>query len=248
MTVTRVDVQRYWVITAAASERRDLTWLLAHARTFEVDVRNITEDYCVLGVMGPAARRALQPHTMSALTTELFPFATAKDIELAGITVRAARITYVGTLGWELYVPVANAQQVFDALMPMQLAGYHALDSLRIEKAYRHWGHDISDEDTPIEAGLSFTVAWEKADGFVGREALLEQRQRGVTKRLVLFELTDPEQLLYQRRADLAGRTHRRPDYIRRVRTQHWRCAWFRLRDSGGAVEEGVPCWRATIR
>ncbi|MDH3643120.1 MAG: FAD-dependent oxidoreductase, partial [Gammaproteobacteria bacterium] len=113
--------------------------------------------------------------------------------------VRATRITYVGALGWELYVPWSDAPSVYAAIAESEPvhAGYHAMDSLRMEKAYRHWGHDITDEDTPMEAGLSFTVDWNKPDGFIGREALQEQRASGVRKRLGLFMLEDPEPLLY---------------------------------------------------
>jgi glycine cleavage system aminomethyltransferase T len=124
-------------------------------------------------------------------------------IELGLALVRASRITYVGELGWELYVPTEFMQGVYDELVSsgkdygLVHAGYHALNSLRIEKAYRHWGHDITDEDTPLEAGLGFAVKWDKAGGFIGREALLRQKQSGHLKRLVQFKLKSPEPLLY---------------------------------------------------
>jgi 4-methylaminobutanoate oxidase (formaldehyde-forming) len=110
--------------------------------------------------------------------------------------VRAIRVSYVGELGWELYVPVAGAAAVWDALMAagdVTPAGYYALDALRIEKGYRAWGRELTPDDTPLEAGLGFTVAWDKPGGFVGREALLAQRARGVSRRLLLFALADPE-------------------------------------------------------
>ena len=117
--------------------------------------------------------------------------------------MRASRITYVGELGWELYVPTEFMQGVYDELVGagerygLVHAGYHALNSLRIEKAYRHWGHDITDEDTPLEAGLAFAVKFDKAGGFIGREALLQQKQSVLRKRLVQFKLKSPEPLLY---------------------------------------------------
>jgi len=132
-----------------------------------------------------------------------FPFATSRVIELGFALVRASRITYVGELGWELYVPTEFMQGVYDELVGsgkrygLVHAGYHALNSLRIEKAYRHWGHDITDEDTPLEAGLGFAVKWDKPGGFIGREALLRQQQSGLLKRLVQFKLKSPEPLLY---------------------------------------------------
>src|SRR5690606_2842328 len=124
-------------------------------------------------------------------------------IDLAHARVRASRITYVGELGWELYIPTEFAPAVFDAIAAageshgMKLAGYHAMNSLRMEKGYRHWGHDITDEDTPLEAGLGFAVAWDKPGGFIGREALLAQREQGVTRRLAQFALADAGRMLY---------------------------------------------------
>ncbi len=117
--------------------------------------------------------------------------------------MRASRITYVGELGWELYVPTEFMQGVYDDLTQagtrhgLKHAGYHALNSLRMEKAYRHWGHDITDEDTPLEAGLSFAVKWDKPGGFIGREALLRQKHTGCSQRLVQFQLKSAEPLLY---------------------------------------------------
>jgi 4-methylaminobutanoate oxidase (formaldehyde-forming) len=114
------------------------------------------------------------------------------------------RVTFVGELGWELYVPSEFAGHVFDAIMAegedfgLKLAGLHVLDSCRIEKAFRHWGHDITDEDTPLEAGLGFAVRLDKNADFIGRDALLRQKEAGkLTKRLVQFALDDPEPLLY---------------------------------------------------
>ncbi len=117
--------------------------------------------------------------------------------------VRASRITFVGELGWELYVPSEFMAGVYDEIVAagqdydLAHAGYHALNSLRIEKAYRHWSHDITDEDTPLEAGLGFTVRFDKAGGFIGRDALLRQQESGLKRQLVQFRLTDPGPLLY---------------------------------------------------
>jgi 4-methylaminobutanoate oxidase (formaldehyde-forming) len=117
--------------------------------------------------------------------------------------VRATRITYVGELGWELTIPTEFAPHVFDRIVAagapfgLRLCGYHALNSLRLEKAYRHWGHDIDSDSTLLEAGLGFTAAWSKPGGFVGREALLRQREAGLHRRLVQFLLQDREQSLF---------------------------------------------------
>ena len=196
LTVTREADDRYLVVTGPASQVRDFTWLRSqipgHARCTAVDV---TSGLAVLGVMGPRSRDLLQSLTTADLSAATFPFATSREIDLGYARVRASRITYVGELGWELYVPGEAAPAVFDTIMAagadhgLRLAGYHALNSLRMEKAYRHWGHDISPDETPLEAGLGFAVAWDKPGGFAGREALLRQRDEGVRQRLVLFQL-----------------------------------------------------------
>jgi glycine cleavage system aminomethyltransferase T len=191
-------------VTAAGSQTRDLAWLKrnipedAHAAAYDV-----TSSQTVLGVMGPRARDLLQPLTDANLSNEAFPFATSQVIDLGYARVRASRITYVGELGWELYIPNEFTQGVYDVIseaggaVGLQLAGYHAMNSLRIEKGYRHWGHDVTDEDTPLEAGLGFAVAMDKPGGFIGREALMRQKERGLTRRLVQFALEDDEPLLY---------------------------------------------------
>jgi 4-methylaminobutanoate oxidase (formaldehyde-forming) len=153
--------------------------------------------------MGPESRRLLATLTDADLSNEKFPFGTSQVVDLAYARVRASRITYVGELGWELYIPSEFAQSVYDeivragAAFGLRHAGYHALNSLRMEKAYRHWGHDIGDEDTPLEAGLGFAVAWSKPDGFIGRDALLLQKESGVRRRLVNFKLNSNTHLLY---------------------------------------------------
>src|SRR6185369_394190 len=147
------------------------------------------------------SRELLARLTRADLSNAAFPFGTTRELALGYATVRATRITYVGELGWELYVPTEFAMGVYDAVVAageavgLRHAGYHAMDSLRMEKGYRSWGHDIGRDDTPLDAGLGFAVAFKK-DGFVGREALLRQRDRPLARRLVAFTLDDPEPLL----------------------------------------------------
>ena len=153
--------------------------------------------------MGPGSRTLLSQLTDADLSNGAFPFGTSREIELGYARVRASRITYVGELGWELYVPTEFAAGVYEAIASagagagLVHAGYHAMNSLRMEKGYRHWGHDIADEDSPLQAGLAFAVAFGKRDGFVGREALLAQKGQGLKRRLVQFALEDPEPLVY---------------------------------------------------
>ncbi|RFO97834.1 FAD-dependent oxidoreductase [Rhodoferax lacus] len=204
LTITREAPDRFMVVTAAATQTRDLAWLQRHipadARAFALDV---SSSMAVLSVMGPKSRALLQSLTSTDMSHEAFPFGTSQTIDLGYARVRASRITYVGELGWELYIPTECAPGVFDVLMEagqafgLKLCGYHALNSLRMEKGYRHWGHDISDEDTPLQAGLGFAVAMDKPGGFIGQEALQQQKQQGLTRKLLQFALQDASALLY---------------------------------------------------
>ena len=205
LTVTRLSETAYLIVGGAETESKDFNWL--KRRIDDADVRavltNVTSAMGVLSIMGPRARDLLQSLTPDDVSGAAFPFGTSREIELGLARVRASRITYVGELGWEIYVPSEFMQGVYDELSAAGLsfglvhAGYHALNSLRIEKAYRHWGHDITDEDTPLEAGLGFAVKWDKPGGFIGREALLRQKSSGYARRLVQFKLKSPEPLLY---------------------------------------------------
>ena len=204
LTVTREAPDRYLIVTAAATQVRDLAWLKDHipngARAVATDV---TSAHAVLGVMGPNSRALLAALTPADMSNDAFPFGTSQIIDLGYARVRASRVTYVGELGWELYIPTEFATGVYDVLVEagsgfgIRQAGYHALNSLRMEKGYRHWGHDISPDETPLEAGLGFAVRWTKPDGFIGRDALLEQKEHGVPQRLAQFALHDRERLLY---------------------------------------------------
>jgi 4-methylaminobutanoate oxidase (formaldehyde-forming) len=217
LTVTRIDENEYLVVTAAAAGTRDAAWLRRRCRGLDVAITNITEQTSTFGVMGPNSRALLSTLTSAGLTNDKFPFGTTQRIEVAGHDVLAMRMTYEGELGWELYVPWDKATSLYDAIFDvgddfgLKHAGYHAMNTLRLEAGYRHWGHDITDEDTPLEAGLGFAVGWDKAS-FKGREALLAQRELPRTKRLIQFRLEDPDRLLYHdepiyRDGEVVGRT-----------------------------------------
>lgn len=204
LTVTREAPDRFLIVSAAATQVRDFAWLVDHipttARAIATDV---TSSMTVLSVMGPNSRALLARLTSADLSNEVFPFRTSQIIDLGYARVRANRITYVGELGWELYITTEFAAGVFDVIdkagrdVGLTYAGYHALNSLRMEKGYRHWGHDISTDETPLEAGLGFVVGWSKPAGFIGRDALAAQREKGVQRRLAQFALHDAEKLLY---------------------------------------------------
>ena len=219
VTVTRLAEDSFMVLSAAADQVRDMAWLKAHmpkdAHCFLTDV---TAGYAFLNVQGPNSRALLGRVSPNDFSNEAFPFGTSQEIELGYGIVRASRITYVGELGWELLVPSDQAQHVYDELvgagdgLGLTHVGYHALNSLRIEKAYRHMGHDITEEDSPTEAGLGFAVAWDKPGGFIGRDGALRRRDAGPNRRLVTFLLDDPEPLMYHneliwRDNQLVGRT-----------------------------------------
>jgi 4-methylaminobutanoate oxidase (formaldehyde-forming) len=203
LTVTRLAGDAFMIVTAAAAATHDADWIRRHLDGARSVLTDVTSGQAVLGVMGPQSRALLARLTDADLANDAFPFLTSREIWLAAAPVRAARITYVGELGWELYVPSEFAAGAYDALVAagddlgLRHAGYHAMDSLRIEKAYRSWGHDLGGEDTPFEAGLGFAVRLDKRGGFIGRDALAAQRERPLTRRLVVFLLDDPEPLLY---------------------------------------------------
>ena len=192
------------MVTAGASQTRDFHWLRSSIKASEKAwLTDMTAAYGVLSVMGPRSRELLQILTPADLSNETFPFGCSREIELGYAVIRASRISYVGELGWELYIPSDFALGVFDRLfeagegLALAPAGLHALNSLRIEKAYRHWGHDIGPEDDPLAAGLGFAVSWDKAGGFRGRDALLNVADKPMTRRMTQFLLEDPEKMLY---------------------------------------------------
>jgi sarcosine dehydrogenase len=198
LTVTRLAADAYLVVTGSAQGTRDLDWIRRHLPAgARATITDVTGAYAVLGLMGPRSRELLARVSDADLGAAAFPFLTSREIAIGQATARASRVTYVGELGWELYVPVEQAGLVYDELaqagreLGLRDAGYYALDSLRMEKAYRAWGREVTIDDTPWEAGLGFAVRLDKPVPFLGREALLEQRERTLTKRLLTFVLED---------------------------------------------------------
>ena len=203
LTVTPLSQEQYLIVTAGATETRDFDWIKRHIPPdARAQLFNASSGYAMLGVMGPRSRELLSRLTDADLSNEAFPYGTAQHIDLSYARVLALRMSYVGELGWELYIPPDFGLGVFDALMEagkwldLKPVGLHALDSLRLEKGYRHWGSDIGPNDTPLEAGLGFAVKLDKGE-FIGREALRKQKDKGLTRRLVVFTLQDSEPLLY---------------------------------------------------
>jgi 4-methylaminobutanoate oxidase (formaldehyde-forming) len=187
VTITRLLKDKFRITSGAATRRRDFAYLRRAAQGHDVELHDATEEFCIIGVMGAAARKVLV--SLSQDDWDDFAFSTTREMKIAGVTCLATRISYVGELGWEITVANARAGAVFDALIAASAKpmGHYALNGCRIEKAYRHWGHDLGPEITPLEAGLGFAVDWSKP--FRGKEALLNQKQNGLTQRLVLLDV-----------------------------------------------------------
>ena len=242
VTVTKLEHEKFIIISPTAQATRDADWIRRNIRTpatptpttttldregeFEfATVTDITSSLVVLAVMGPQSRELLERVTLAPLDNGQFPFGTSQEIDVGPVAVRAARVTYVGELGWELYCPVECAPLLYETLhaaasgelttkgptveeptdpeeepsgneplVPIDLrdCGYYAIDSLRCEKGYRAYGHELSSVDTPLEAGLAFQCDWSK--DFNGKAALLEQKSNGVKSRVVTLS-TEEEAL-----------------------------------------------------
>ncbi|WP_210877753.1 GcvT family protein [Roseovarius autotrophicus] len=202
VTVTRLSESAYLVVTPAATRLADETWLRRHVGGRMVVITDLTAAEGVLAVMGPRARGLLRAVSPDDFSNAAHPFGQARQIEIGMGVARAHRVSYVGELGWEIYVSAEMCGHVFEALMEagaehgLKLCGMHAMDSCRIEKAFRHFGHDITCEDHVLEAGLGFAVKTAKP-AFIGRDAVLRKRETGLERRLVQFRLTEPEPMLY---------------------------------------------------
>ena len=206
LTVTRLSETAFLLVVPAATLHRDLAWLRRHLDDAFAVITDVTAAEAVLCLMGPKSRDLLARVSPDSLGNTAHPFGTAREIEIGMGLARAHRVSYVGELGWELYISADQAAHAFETLteagadMGLTLCGLHALDSCRIEKAYRHWGHDITDEDHVLEAGLGFAVRTGKGD-FIGREAVLRKRETGLARRLLQFRLTDPDPMLFHNEA-----------------------------------------------
>jgi len=204
VTLTRLAHDRYLLVTSSASALRDQAWIERHTgRDQHVAVVDVSSAFAVYGVMGPRSRELLQRLTRAELSNDAFPFATSQEIDLGYSTVRAIRITYVGELGWELYVPTEFAVGVYEKLVEvggdlgLTNAGYYTINSLRLDKGYRAFGSDLTPDHNPVEAGLLFTCKLKSPTGFVGREALDKAVAEGPRRKLVSFLVADAEAMLW---------------------------------------------------
>lgn len=232
LTVAKLDAERYWVVASDTVHRHVETWMRraiddadngAGAHAFVADV---TSGWGQLNVQGPRSRELLQAVTSADLSNEAFPFRRAAEIDIGYARVLCVRITYLGELGYELYIPAEQTAHVYEVLVEagarfgLVHAGLKALASLRMEKAYRDYGHDIDNTDTPLEAGLGFAVDLKKPGGFLGKEAVLAQKAAGpLKKRLLQVLVKDPAAMLFH--AEIVHRDGRAVGYVRAASYGH---------------------------
>ena len=204
VTVTRIGEYAFRIVSGAATRMRDLAWVERQARRLGLAAESFdaTSSEVALGIVGPRSRELLQHLASVDLSNGAWPFAASRRIELGAASIRMTRMSFTGELGYELFIPVENARAVYESIAGAGPAfglvhcGHFVLDGCRHEKGYRHWGHDIGPHDTPLEAGLGFAVAWNKAGGFIGRDALLARREAGIERRLLQFEVDGAHPLL----------------------------------------------------
>jgi 4-methylaminobutanoate oxidase (formaldehyde-forming) len=205
LTVIKLDDEKFMVVTSDIAHRHTETWMKRHiADDQHVFVTDVTSGYGQLNIQGPKSRELLQSITSADLSNEAFPFRTAREIDIGLARVLCVRITYVGELGYELNIPSEQAGHVYDRIVEagkpfgLRHAGLKALASLRLEKGYRDYGHDIDNMDDPYSTGLGFAVRLDKEGDFIGKRACIERKaNKTFTHRLVQIILKDPEPLMF---------------------------------------------------
>lgn len=202
-TVTRLEEQRFFIITGTAFGQHDLSWLhLNKPEDGSVTIEDVSSAYACIGLWGPKARQILARVTRNDISNDHFPYMTSRRITIGDVPALALRVTYVGELGWEFYVPMEYGMRLWDTLWEagqpdgLVAGGYRAIDSLRLEKGYRYWSGEITPDYTPLEAGLAFAVKFDKGD-FTGREALLKQKKEGIKQKLCCLSLAEPRSVVF---------------------------------------------------
>lgn len=206
LTVARLAPDRFYIVTGTGFATHDFAWIKANIPAgLDAHLIDVTSSHAVMSLMGPAAREVLSAVSRDDVSNEGFPFGAVREIHIAGAPVTALRVTYVGELGWELHMPVECAAHVYALLMKagaaqgIANAGYRAIESLRLEKGYRAWGADIGPDYTPVESGLGWAVKLKSNIPFLGREAIMAQRENGVKKLLTGFTVADRQVVLLGR-------------------------------------------------
>lgn len=221
LTVTKLADERFWVVASDTAYGHVKEWMKRHlSPETRISLSDVTSAYGQINIQGPRSRELMQSVTSADLSNETFPYRTAREIDLGYARVLCIRITYLGELGYELYVPAEQTVHVYERLEAageacgLRHAGLKSLASLRMEKAYRDWGHDIDNTDSVLEAGLGFAVDLDKPGGFIGRDAVLAKREGGsLERRLVQILVQEPEPMMFH--AEVVHRDGRPVGYIR---------------------------------
>jgi len=196
LTVVCLDRDYFRIISSAATRERDKFHIKKHLGD-ENDLKDVTDDYCVLGLFGPKSRELMKNISDEDFSNEKFKFGTAKYININGIIIWTQRLSYVGELGFELYVKISDSKNLYELLMKkgenynISNCGMHAMDTMRMESGFLHWGHDISPEENQYQAGLNFTISFTKDEDFIGKDALLKLKGQNLTKRFIMLSLKE---------------------------------------------------------
>jgi glycine cleavage system aminomethyltransferase T len=196
LTVVCINENHFRIISSAATRERDKFHIRKHL-TDGIDLVDVTDEYCVFGLFGPKSRSLMQVLSTDDFSNENFKFTSSKNIEINGVKIWAQRLSYVGELGFELYVKTNDAKKIYELIVEkgkefnLSNCGIHALDTMRMESGFLHWGHDISPEENQYQAGLNFTISYKKDIDFIGKDALLKIKDQKVDRRFAMFTLKD---------------------------------------------------------
>ena len=202
LTVTRINEQEFLLVTASSTRRRDIAWINRIAQDNDVEVSDITEDYCVLGIMGPNSRALLSALGVNHIAVDEFSFAHSRIENIDNAEIRLSRLSFVGESGWEMMIANQDANRLLDKIvaeankLKMVMAGLLTMECCRLEKGYLHWGHDMGPEENPFQAGLGFACKTTKQTEFIGKQALEVIQHEALNKKLTLFRAKDSRPLL----------------------------------------------------
>jgi glycine cleavage system aminomethyltransferase T/glycine/D-amino acid oxidase-like deaminating enzyme len=247
LTVTKLHDEKFFVVVTDTQLRHAETWMKRHFEGKHAFVTDVTSAYAQINIQGPRSRELLQSITTADLSNEAFPFRGAKEIDIGFARVLCVRITYLGELGYELYIPSEQAVHVYDRLVEagknfgLRHAGLKALASLRMEKGYRDYGHDIDNTDNAFETGLGFAVSLDKEGGFVGQDEARKQKAAPLTRRLVQVLVSDPEPMMYH--GEILRRNGAPVGYVRAASYGHTLGGAVGLVMVEGGTETVNPAW-----
>tara|TARA_E500000331_G_scaffold318012_1_gene329787 strand:- start:12 stop:2456 length:2445 start_codon:yes stop_codon:yes gene_type:complete len=196
LTVVCIDKDYFRIISSAATRERDKFHIKKHLSE-NIDLKDVTEDYCVFGIFGPKSRLLLQELSKDDLSNENFKFAYAKYIEIDGVKIWVQRLSYVGELGYELYINITDTKKIYELIIEkgkrfnLSNCGMHSMDTMRMESGFLHWGHDISPEENQYQAGLNFTISYKKDVEFIGKKALQKIKAQKIDRKFAMFILKD---------------------------------------------------------